>query len=215
MTMSSFQPHRRSARHLMLALGAVALVAGCASVPEQYRTSRLALERGGLGSVRFTFDGSQPEKVIGLFTYNSSFLDVLAQQPLALAEARRAVPYHYASAGIFVVGTLYTLSEFLAYVSASSDAGTLGELGEASARGDRVLAAIAATTLLGILPSIPANRHMYASVGLFNAGLTDPAGNGTGPEAWSPLSIVPNRLALDPAARRLSLGWTVPTTVGR
>jgi hypothetical protein len=199
---------RSELRAWLLIITTAGALSACAGVPAQYRTSRLAIQKSGLATLKYSMDGSKPEKVHGFVTYRSSFLELLSQQPSALAEAKRAVPYHYAAAGVALASTAYALTELVAAVG-GSDGETLGELDEASAHAERgAFAGLGGIVGMLILSKL-AQSHMYGSVGMFNEGLK--ASNGGADDSklgLNALSVLPNTFRLDPKGS-IGIGWTV------
>jgi hypothetical protein len=184
-------------------------------VPEELESSRLALqERRFLSTgVKYTLDDAERESVHTLLgTYDRSFREVLSQQPEALAEAERAVPYQYASLGVLVLGTAYAVSQMVDAAGNSSEAQTFGELDEASGQVERAFFAAVGAALFSALLNTPARTHLYDAVTMFNGGLdsseSPPEERGLAQRVFS--GARPSA-RLSPALWRLDLGVTLRT----
>lgn len=204
-------------------ISAATVLSGCVtasfkSIPEELKSSRLALHERRVFStgVKYTLEGREQEPVHTLLgTYTGSFRDLLSQQPEALAEAERAVPYQYASLGIFVLGNAYAISQFVAAVNKTSEAQTAAQIDEGSGQAERAFGAAIATALFSLILRTPARSHLYDSVVMFNAGLDSSGPDRMERSVTSPmLSVLPSAVRLNPLTRQIDVGWTLRTGGG-
>ncbi len=187
---------------------AVTLLSSCASVPAEYRSSRLALQKTTFSGFKYTFDGSDPDRVRGLWLgmYNPSFLDLLSQEPAALAEAKKAEPFVYAGLAITAISTIYAISELAA--AASSDNETFAQLNESEEHLTRSMGAVIGGLIFNAILGIPVRNHLLNSVGLFNAGLDgDDSEMSAGIPSNKIRYVVPNSVRANPLTRRFDMGW--------
>ena len=192
----------RSPASLSLLLVALTMLSACASVPAEYQSSRLALERGFFSGYKYTFDGSEPEGVYNFWgLYNGAFLDLLSQQPAALEEAESATPLLFAKAGITTVLSIYAIFEATAATRGST---SIYDSNDSDAHLTNAIGALIGSVVAGAVLGIPIQNRLYNSVGMFNAGLAPPPADRSNRGL---LSVMPNTLRLNPATRQIDLGW--------
>jgi len=179
-------------------------LSGCSAIPAQYRTSKLALQKSGLGPHKYTYDNSAPARVYGFVTYSASFKDLLSRQPAALAEASRAVPYHYVVMAMNV-GTLVYGGITIANVLSEAEEDPVG----GSAKLESMMAVAVANTVLGGVLGYAARNHMLRAVDIFNR---EPAAPGSAASGLldNLVSAIPNTIQLDPVRQRVGIGWSLP-----
>jgi len=176
----------------------------CAGVPAEYQESRLALQHGGLSGYKYTFDGSEPAGVYNFFgLYQPSFVELMSQQPDALAVSRRAQPLMYASLGVTLLSTAYGVSEFVAFAGVEGD--DLAATDEKSEHLTRAVAAVTGGVILGAILRIPVKNRLYEAVGMFNEGLESPDDDAQASNQAA--EFLPNSLRVDPTSGRVDLGW--------
>lgn len=178
----------------------------CASIPMEHQDSRLALQRGGLSGFKYTMDDSEPEGVYNFWgNYNPEFTGLLSSDPIALAEAKKAEGFMYASLGVTLVSAAYSFREL--YRAATIDNSTLGGLTAQDQHLQRAVGGMLGGVILSSVLRIPTRDHLYNAVGAYNAGLdSDEDGDGEGPSA---MTWHPNALSVDPMTGRVGIGWRI------
>ncbi len=189
-----------------LIVASLTMLSACVTVPQQYSSSRLALEKGTFSGFKYTYDGSEPEGVYNFWgTYSGSFTDRLSEQPSALEEARRALPYQYASLGLTAAFTIYAVSELVK--GSDTGSGSFSDINEAEGHLTNVIGAALGIVITGIVLGIPARNHLYNSVGMFNGGLAQPSDRVHRGMAPKLLPILPSTVRLNASTRQVDIGW--------
>lgn len=139
---------------------------------------------------------------------------MLAEQPAALEEAQKAVPYHYATLAIVIPSTVYSIMLF-ADVLSQANSNSLAGINEASNTSDRLVAVTLLSSVAAGLLSIAARNHMFKSEGLFNEALAAPDSSGDRAR-WTAHAarILPDRFSADPVRGRYGIGWSFGTPRG-
>lgn len=200
---------------LLLVLGLSMSLSGCLGVPSQYRASEpLALQKSTFGPYKYTYEGDEAKKVMGMVTYSASFKDVLAQQPDAMQEAQRAVPFQYIGGVSGIAFGVYAIVTTVRDINRTTNASSFEELNQSSTVSGTDIAIILGLGGLTIVSSLVARSHLLRAVDLFNDGT-----NG-GDEADSPLwahvrAAFPNTLQVNPARGEYGIGWSLHLSEAR
>jgi len=194
----------RISRQIALSIAVAAVSSACASVPAELQDSRLALQRGTLSGAKYSLDGSEPEGVYSfLGMYQQPYLELLSEQPDALAVAESAKPYQYASLAVLAVGGIYGISELIA--AANSDSDSFAGIDEADSHLTNVLVAMVGMVAANAVLQIPIRNRLYDSARMYNEGLdaTD-----RGPSLLEGLfGSLPNSIGWNPVTRGVDVGW--------
>ena len=179
---------------VLLWLGLLPSSTGCVSAPAEFRNSSpIALQRGVFSGYKYTYQGGEAEKLLGFISYSSSFRELMSQQPAALAEAKRAVPFQYLT-GVALAGFTYSS---LRYSSSDADA-----------FGTEFQMMVGSVALFGVFSNL-ANKHALNSVRIFNAGVGD---SGEAASWMRPVfATLPNTLRFDPVRGNYGIGWRLGT----
>ncbi len=190
----------------LLLVGLFATLSGCAGIPAKYQSSqKLALRKGFLGPYKYTYENGTPAKVYGMVSYSASFKKVLSQQPAALAEAERAVPYHYATLALAAGLGLYSIVTFVDVIS-QSDQDPFG----AAAKLNSVAGVMLAGSVFGAVLGYPSRSHLLRAVDHFNGNPTPPDLGSSEPRfEWNLASVLPSTVQLDPVGQRVGIGWVL------
>jgi hypothetical protein len=191
----------------VLVLAAVSLGWGCASVPAQYRNSSpIALQSGLFRGYTYTHENSAPARVLGTVSYSSSFRELLAQEPEALAEAQRAVPFHYLAGASTLGVAVYSLVSIVNQFNRQANASTPAELTRAGEISTTDIAVTLGLGAVSVVAGRSARSYLLNAVEIFNARSEENASDGAGAARETP-GPLPTLLEIDPFGRRLLLGW--------
>jgi hypothetical protein len=198
---------------VLLGTGLIVVTAGCAGVPAEYRNaSPLALQKSFFGGYKYTYRGGEAAKAIGMVTYTASFRELLSQQPDALAEAERGVPWHYVNLASTAGFAIYSIVTLVNAVNDQSNASSIAELNEASDISGTDIAVMVGLSAVSVASGLAARSHLLTAARLFNNGA-----NSTG-AADSPrsrlLSALPTTLRIDPIRGDYGVGRKLRTPKG-
>jgi hypothetical protein len=193
-------------------MGAFAFCSACASLPPEVTRPPLSLQSGGLGGMKYTYEGRAPEKVLTFWgTHQRHFLDVLAEQPAAHAEARRAAPYAYASNIVLFGGSFLAIRELLAAARDADEARTIAQVADAD---DRLVAGAglaALTAVTYVVLRIPVANRTLEAVRIFNAQAA-PADGRDDQQGLIQRGLwaIPSTIGYEERTRRTFVTWTLP-----
>jgi|GEM_PF-303309 len=123
--------------------------------------------------LKFTYGDSKPKDVLGLFSFDSSFKNVMAIHPPALREAKRCYPYFMVNSAAWTAFLVLSIKNLIDTIK---DARTLsrGELAMSGGINDLVLPIVAGSA--GIISANLGYVHIKKGVKIFNERQVKAAG---------------------------------------